>query len=242
MTSTKEEQIQAVYDLKAGYTLGHADIAILKWLARIALAGMEAEPVGVTDKSEIECLKRGEMANVMPPDYKGCDSGDSVYLYDAPQPLTTSERSELENYRNAQQVVTEQINSITAVEPDWSDPTNREPGIWAYGWNECRAAMQSGAVKDGIPAKKLDVGENCWSCGMYFTYKQHSECDGYCPHCDSPVDLDDEEDHSSKVVPMEPTEEMISNAWREATGKCNHETIRRIYATMLAAAPKQEAE
>ena len=70
-------------------------------LAEITLAGMEAEPVGVTDKSEIECLKRGEMANVMPPDYKGCDSGDSVYLYDAPQPLTTSERAELENYRKA---------------------------------------------------------------------------------------------------------------------------------------------
>jgi hypothetical protein len=43
-----------------------------------------AQPIGITDKSEIECLKRGEMANVMPPDYKGVDAGDEVYLYDAP--------------------------------------------------------------------------------------------------------------------------------------------------------------
>lgn len=86
--------------------LAKMDVALIE----MALAGMEAEPVGVTDKSEIECLKRGEMANVMPPDYKGCDSGDSVYLYAAPQPLTTSDRAELENCRNAQQVVPEWTN------------------------------------------------------------------------------------------------------------------------------------
>lgn len=40
---TKEQQVQSVYDLKAGYTLGHADIAILNELARIALASLEAE-------------------------------------------------------------------------------------------------------------------------------------------------------------------------------------------------------
>lgn len=94
----------------------------------------------------------------------------------------------------------------------------------------------SPVAPDGL----LGCGENCWSCGKYFTYEQHSECDGYCPHCNSPVDLDDEEDQSSKVVPTNPTEEMISNAWREAIGKCDHETIKRIYATMLAAAPQQE--
>ncbi|MEX3170758.1 hypothetical protein AB4M04_01500 [Serratia quinivorans] len=99
----------------------------------------------------------------------------------------------------------------------------------------CRAAMLAQPVSQGY---KLDGGENCWSCGKHFTYAQHSECDGYCPHCDSPVDLDDGEDHQSKVVPSEPTEEMISSAWREATGKCDHETIKRMYATMLAAAPE----
>lgn len=45
MTFTKEEQIQAIYDLKVGYTLGHSDIAILKSMARQLLAGMEQEPV-----------------------------------------------------------------------------------------------------------------------------------------------------------------------------------------------------
>lgn len=99
-------------------------------------------------------------------------------------------------------------------------------------------AGNSPVAQDGL----LGCGENCWSCGKYFTYEQHSECDGYCPHCNSPVDLDDEEDQPSKVVPTNPTEEMISNAWREAIGKCDHETIKRIYATMLAAAPQQEVK
>ncbi|MFX0957255.1 hypothetical protein ABEM15_04105 [Escherichia coli] len=99
-------------------------------------------------------------------------------------------------------------------------------------------AGNSPVTPDGL----LGCGENCWSCGKYFTYEQHSECDGYCPHCNSPVDLEDEEDQPSKVVPTNPTEEMISNAWREAIGKCDHETIKRIYATMLAAAPQQEVK
>lgn len=47
---TREESIQAVFDLKVGYTLELADIEILKRVARIALAAMDSEPVAVIDK------------------------------------------------------------------------------------------------------------------------------------------------------------------------------------------------
>ncbi|HGO4319098.1 DUF551 domain-containing protein [Klebsiella pneumoniae] len=40
---SRDENIQAVFDLKAGYTLGLADIEILKRVARMALAAMESE-------------------------------------------------------------------------------------------------------------------------------------------------------------------------------------------------------
>lgn len=43
---TREENVQAVFDLKAGYTLGLADVEILKRVARMALAAMDGEPVG----------------------------------------------------------------------------------------------------------------------------------------------------------------------------------------------------
>ena len=44
MTSklTREENVQAVFDLKAGYTLGLADVEILKRVARMALAAMDS--------------------------------------------------------------------------------------------------------------------------------------------------------------------------------------------------------
>lgn len=153
-------------------------------LARMALAGMEAEPVGVTDKSEIECLMRGEMANVMPPDYKGCDLGDSVHLYTAPQPLTTSERSELENYRNAQQVVPGEQHSerFDWTYGDWAEHLggrhqNNDPANYyefgsfmavaemlrqfgnvqrKAGWNACRAAMQGKAQPGNSPVVQDD--------------------------------------------------------------------------------------
>jgi hypothetical protein len=45
MSNIDKQSVQSVADLKAGYTLGHADVAILNELARIALASLEAEPV-----------------------------------------------------------------------------------------------------------------------------------------------------------------------------------------------------
>lgn len=44
-TITREGNIQAVFDLKAGYTLGLADVEILKRVARMALTAMDSEPV-----------------------------------------------------------------------------------------------------------------------------------------------------------------------------------------------------
>lgn len=44
-TTTREESIQAVFDLKVGYRLGFADIEILKRVARMALAAMDSESV-----------------------------------------------------------------------------------------------------------------------------------------------------------------------------------------------------
>ena len=46
MNTLTKEEVQAVLDLKAGYTLGHADMTILHSLARIALASMDAKPIG----------------------------------------------------------------------------------------------------------------------------------------------------------------------------------------------------
>lgn len=49
MSNIDKQAVQAVADLKAGYTLGHADVAILNEMARISLASIEAEPVDISD-------------------------------------------------------------------------------------------------------------------------------------------------------------------------------------------------
>lgn len=196
----------------------------------IALASLEAEPVAWMrdDADGREYNARNEFSG----------GGGGVPLYATPPAPVVPEEKPMPNPLSMYAV--DAVAAIAEVR----------------GWNACRAAMlhsaepvsqayklnaldgNSPVAQDGL----LGCGENCWSCGKYFTYEQHSECDGYCPHCNSPVDLDDEEDQPSKVVPTNPTEEMISNAWREAIGKCDHETIKRIYATMLAAAPQQEVK
>ncbi|MCW1435515.1 DUF551 domain-containing protein [Citrobacter freundii] len=113
----------------------------------VAIASFGAEPVGITDRNEIECLKRGEMANVMPPDYKGVDKGDEVYIYTAPP--------------------------VTGV-PDemyWQDAPvegSTRAAAYATGWNACRSAMlQAGnspvtpdgwiPVSDRMPDQYVEV-------------------------------------------------------------------------------------
>lgn len=59
MSNIDKHAVQAVADLKAGYTLGHADVAILNELARIALASLEAEPMAFIGQRMLEELTDG---------------------------------------------------------------------------------------------------------------------------------------------------------------------------------------
>lgn len=88
-TITREESIQAVFDLKVGYTLGLADIEILKRVARMALVAMDSEPVELPldylqgRKDGLEWAARLAEANHP-------DTGD--WLYDDPIELAKAIR------------------------------------------------------------------------------------------------------------------------------------------------------
>ncbi len=82
-TITREESIQAVFDLRVGYTLGLADIEILKRVARMALVVMDSEPVAIIDQANLDYLRSGADADVWPPERE--EMGD-VLLYRHPQP------------------------------------------------------------------------------------------------------------------------------------------------------------
>lgn len=66
-------------------------------------------------------------------------------LQQSPQPLTTSERSELENYRNAQQVVLDAATAIRACMEEFPDSVHDiVEECAAIAENACRAAMLQG--------------------------------------------------------------------------------------------------
>ncbi|WP_247174991.1 hypothetical protein [Escherichia coli] len=131
MTITKERLEQYAYD---GRMCNINDE--IREMARMALAGVEAEPVAWMIKD----IDTGE--KVIRPDSSYFE-GSCQPLYTAPHPLTTSERAELENYRNAQQVVPDELTreeyKRRFMEEDNFDDTFRG------GWNACRAAMLQGA-------------------------------------------------------------------------------------------------
>lgn len=248
MTFTKEEQIQAVYDLKAGYTLGHADIAILKGLARMALAGMEAEPVAYMYKDKLHADARfspyTRFGNWSQEDINEYEITE-IPLYTAPQPLTSSERADLENYRNAQQVV--------PLIPD--ECVDKQAVCWMRsrslsanyrdGWNACRAAMLQGA-EPVTTAYKLpphvyrelvnslrDTAVKYQGCQQL--REQISETLSavitHTPHCGNSQVIPD----GWVMVPVEPTHEMLE-AGDEQFGTYD------VYRRMIAAAPQQEVK
>ncbi|MEG6000112.1 hypothetical protein [Enterobacter ludwigii] len=117
MSNIDKHAVQAVADLKAGYTLGHADVAILSELARIALASLEAEAVCVIDQSNLDYLKSGSDADVWPA--SRTEMGD-VLLYRTAPPAP--------------------VSVPDAMEMDDDFDSAFEHGK-AVGWNAYRAAM-----------------------------------------------------------------------------------------------------
>ncbi len=122
MSNIDKHAVQAVADLKAGYTLGHADVAILNELARIVLASLEAEPVA--------WLQSGGGAK----NHVSFDSGNAYAdplrevtpLYTAPPaPVSVPDAMEMDD--------------------DFDSAFDHGKAV---GWNACRAAMLQGA--DGI--------------------------------------------------------------------------------------------
>ncbi len=78
-TITREESIQAVFDLKVGYPLGLADIEILKRVARMALAAMDSEPVIVVGDDGGDALAYRRLIQSFAP-------GTKLYRHAQPAP------------------------------------------------------------------------------------------------------------------------------------------------------------
>ncbi|HCF8244332.1 TPA: DUF550 domain-containing protein [Klebsiella pneumoniae] len=93
-TITREESVQAIFDLKVGYRLEFADIEILKRVARMALAAMDSEPVAFTEKHEISNMHAtGIYLRAWPADRaRNAVEGYTIPLYLHAQPAAEREQ------------------------------------------------------------------------------------------------------------------------------------------------------
>lgn len=128
MSNIDKQAVQAVADLKAGYTLGHADVAILNELARIALASLEVEPVAYMYKDNLHADARFSLHTRF-----GNWSQEDINEYEITEiPLYTAPPAPVS--------VPDAIHS--------QGEKSASHDYYALGWNACRAAMLQGA--DGI--------------------------------------------------------------------------------------------
>ncbi|MES3337949.1 ead/Ea22-like family protein [Enterobacter kobei] len=243
MSKIDKQAVQAVADLKAGYTLGHADLAILNELARIALASLEAEAVCVIDQSNLDYLKSGADADVWPASRK--EMGD-VLLYRTapPAPANAEPVAWLWSHRK-------HPSEVTLVRPE--DDERAEGAHWsgwscqalyaappapvsvpdamemdddfdsafehgkAVGWNACRAAMLQGVENAETPTTMQTAPA-----------LDSSPKIAELPSGNSPVIPD-----GWVMVPEDPTHEMLE-AGDEQFGTYD------VYRRMIEAAPKLE--
>ena len=148
MSNIDKHAVQAVADLKAGYTLGHADVAILNELARIALASLEAEAVGEVVLGEYDDC--------------GCHPDARVAC------IAADGQADWENFKNGTRLYTAPpapVSVPAAMNTDDDFDSAFEHGK-AVGWNACRAAMLQGVegnsqvIPDGWVACSERLPEN----------------------------------------------------------------------------------
>jgi hypothetical protein len=256
MSNIDKHAVQAVADLKAGYTLGHADVAILNELARIALASLEAEPA----------IHRWRRVTVEPygpyPWHYGNFIGfskpvegiEDEYFYSAPPAPVSVPDAYVRDERGRMM-----LNG------------RQEPRIgYGAGWNGYRAAMLQGAEPVTTAYKLPDdfdfdrFNDVVWLETVASNPHMHSlttstiamvalELNRKLAAGNSPVIPD-----GWVMVPVEPTEDMIVNGFEsepdesfsdekeweayEAMSGCQQAAHRAklCWAAMIAAAPQQE--
>lgn len=233
MSNIDKQAVKAVADLKAGYTLGHADVAILNELARIALESLEAESVAFRSKLKPPSSigsEHWDYTDHRQPDAFELESCVIERLYTAPPaPVSDSLMSELLAIaKKAADAADECAHA------EWSDDS-MEHSTAIADW-ERRAAMLQGADGNAQAHFRSRPAQSSLS----------PEQGG-----NSPVIPD-----GWVAVPVEPTEDMIVNGFEsepdesfsdekewevyEAMSGCQQAAHRAklCWAAMISAAPK----
>lgn len=222
MSNIDKHAVQAVADLKAGYTLGHADVAILNELARIALASLEAEPVAeVCEGFTLRYIGHG------PAPKSEVRIGDRLYTA-SPAPVSVPDERAVELLATD---LMKRIDKITGERHSVATLSSLRVSIV----EACRAAMLQGAervttaYKFPQPIKDNRLNSGAEADDYYSGYQAGWNELLEAVSGNSPVIPD-----GWVLVPKEPTLEMINSAMRDnETGE-----VAEIYELMIEAAPQ----
>ncbi|MDI3359749.1 hypothetical protein QQF21_17090 [Lelliottia sp. V89_10] len=208
LTAQAKEVIENIDFTMRAYPGGATDSARMnRQLIEMALAGMEVDPVAdvvawSSPNEERTCDIRWRRHDVAPGP-----------LYTAPQPLADAERAELENYRNAQQVVPgdgrDQFeewfkfhhgdeHSIVTLHRANGGLNYRDPHVdlaW-IAWKDSRTAMfqeNQKTASTNFP-ENVNLSTNCKKCGGHGAY--------HCPQMLGTVECE-----CSMLIPRQWTED-----------------------------------
>ena len=240
MSNIDKHAVQAVADLKAGYTLGNADVAILNELARIALASLEAEPVAWAHR--LINKRNGVVHPWVYGSAEACPSEGDIFNIEV-MPLYT--------------VPPAPVSVPAAMEMDDDFDSAFEHGK-AVGWNAYRAAMlQAEPVSnsDELPLDYLQGHKDGLEWAAQLAEANHPQTGDWL--YDDPIDLarairkgpdmPTVQGGNSPVipdgwvmVPVELTPDMRA-AWDSAPYTDDDDNdMQAAYRAMIAAAPQQE--
>ncbi|EMG3208384.1 hypothetical protein RAH17_13835 [Klebsiella pneumoniae] len=245
-TITREESVQAVFDLKVGYRLGFADLEILKRVARMALAAMDSEPVAEVYQAPNVgiCAALGPSIRMLCP----LEPGTKLYRHAQPAPVAPEEMTPQQASRSY----------------------GGEVRGYRAGWNACRAAMLQELKKSAgteaicrsdenvqVLHTKSPAQSDCCPAQNDVAPAQSPIDHGYLPECEcsgckATARICAELAGNSQVipdgyvmVPKEPTEAMMlhnsgcqHHAWDDPDCAMR-QTRRLIWSHMLAAAPQE---
>ncbi|MCY2482707.1 hypothetical protein OW978_15750 [Klebsiella pneumoniae] len=162
-TITREESVQAVFDLKVGYRLGFADLEILKRVACLALAAMDSEPVAevVSIYGDPEAFGEREIRPLV--GIQQMPYGTKLYRHAQPAPekynigdatmrhiftpTGMTNVSDMQAVFDRVEAVLVGMEQPAPVMPDKMTAIVKDEAEFVEGWNACRAAMlQAGTL------------------------------------------------------------------------------------------------
>lgn len=176
MTSklTREERVQALYDLKVGQVLSQADIENVKMLSRMALAAMDSSESVELPLDYLQGHKDGLEWAAQLAEANHPETGD--WLYDDPIDLAKAIRKgpDIPPAQPAL-LIPERMTAIVSGETEYVDGWNKSRQ-WALkrgcipplvkgvteacqGWNACRAAMFQAGNSPETPGAERRIAD-----------------------------------------------------------------------------------